>query len=93
MVKVHGNYCGPNWTAGQAKPASMIDDLPYVAPIDALDAGCLRHDRDCKNGCTSAGDRRLRNTALAVAATNPRLRNIALFVALGMEGAARTRKR
>ena len=71
----------------------MIDRLPYVAPIDALDAGCLRHDRECKNGCTAAADRRLRNVALTVAATNPRLRNLALFVALGMEGAARTRKK
>ena len=93
MVKVHGNYCGPNWTAGQNKPASMIDDLPYVAPIDRLDAGCLVHDRECKNGCTAKADRKLRNVALSVAATNPRLRPIALFVALGMEGAARTRRK
>lgn len=73
----------------------MIDSLPYVAPIDALDAGCMRHDRECKDGCTAAADRRLRNVGLTVAATttNPQLRAVALFVALGMEGAARTRKR
>lgn len=92
MAKLHGNYCGPNWTAGQSKPASMIDDLPYVAPTDALDAACLRHDRSCKNGCTAQGDSKLRNAALAIALTNPRLRNVALIVAAGMTVAAPTRR-
>ena len=92
IVRIHGNYCGPNWTAGQAKPASMIDSLPYVKPTDALDAACLEHDRSCKNGCTAKGDSKLQVAALAVALTNPRLRNVALLVAAGMTVAAPTRR-
>lgn len=92
MVRIHGNYCGPNWTAGQRRPAKDIDKLPYVAPTDALDAGCLEHDRTCsKGGCTKEGDLKLRNTALLVAFTQPRLREVALLVAAGMTAAARTR--
>jgi len=92
MVKIHGNYCGPNWTAGQAKPASMIDSLPYVKPTDALDKACLDHDRSCsKSGCTSKGDLRLRNAALLVAVTNPSLRSKALLIAASMEAASRSR--
>lgn len=92
MVRIHGNYCGPNWTAGQAKPASMIDQLPYVAPTDALDAGCLEHDRSCsKGGCSATADLRLRNVALGVALVNPLLRPKALAIAAAMEVASRRR--
>ena len=94
MVKIHGNYCGPNWTAGQPKPASMIDSLPYVAPRDALDAACLQHDRDCsKGGCSAKGDTQLRNKALRIALTNPTLRPVALLVAASMSVTAPRRDR
>jgi hypothetical protein len=94
MVRIHGNYCGPNWTAGQAKPASMIDRLPYVAPTDALDKACMEHDRSCsKNGCSTEGDNKLRNAALVIALTQPRLREVALLVAAGMTVSAPTRSR
>ena len=92
IVRIHGNYCGPNWTAGQAKPACEIDNLPYVAPTDLLDAACLDHDRSCVNGCTAKGDTALRNAALVIALTNPRLRNTALLVAASMTVAAPTRR-
>jgi len=66
--------------------------IPYVKPVDALDAGCEAHDRDCADGgCSSAGDRRLRNTALLVAATNPTLRAKALLIAVAMDYAQRRR--
>ena len=91
LVKIHGNYCGPNWTAGQRKPASLIDALPYVAPTDALDAACLEHDRSCKNGCSSKGDLKLRNAALMVAVQNPKLRPVALAIAASMQVASRGR--
>jgi len=92
MVRIHGNYCGPNWTAGQRRPAKDIDKLPYVPPTDALDRACLDHDRDCsQGGCSKKGDLKLRNTALLVAFTQPRLREVALLVAAGMTAAARTR--
>lgn len=92
MVRIHGNYCGPNWTSGQAKPASMIDQLPYVKPVDALDAACRQHDISCsKGGCTAKGDRVLRNKALGVALVNPRLREKALLIAVAMAAAEKTR--
>ena len=92
MVRFHGNYCGPNWTAGRPVPASMIDQVPYVAPTDALDRACLQHDRACsKGGCTSSADRRLERAALAVALTNPALRAKALTVAAAMAVAQRSR--
>jgi len=94
VVKVWGNYCGPNWTAGQARPAKDIDKLPYVAPTDALDSACMQHDRACsKNGCTSAADRKLRNTALLLAFTQRRLREPALLIAAAMSAAEKTRTR
>lgn len=94
MVKIHGNYCGPNWTAGLARPASDIKKLPYVAPTDALDAACRQHDLACsEGGCSSKADTRLRNSALLIALTQPRLREVALLVAAGMTVAAPTRKR
>lgn len=94
MVRIHGKYCGPNWTAGRAIPASEINSVPYVAPTDRLDAACLAHDRDCADGgCSSTGDRRLRNAALMVALTNPLLRQKALLVAAAMTATAPRRER
>ena len=94
MVKVWGNYCGPNWTAGQARPAKDIDKLPFVKPTDRLDQACLEHDRTCsKGGCSRAGDRKLRNTALLLAATSPSLREPALLIAASMLVAEKTRTR
>lgn len=92
MVRIHGNYCGPNWTAGQRRPAADIDKLPYVAPTDALDAACRTHDKSCsKGGCTAAADIKLRNRALFIAATSPQLREPALLIAAAMTVAAPTR--
>jgi hypothetical protein len=94
MVKVWGNYCGPNWTAGKNAPASSIDSLPYVAPTDDLDAACMAHDRDCsKGGCSAKGDTRLRNAALRIAILSPSLREPALLIAAAMTATAPTRKR
>ena len=94
MVKVWGNYCGPNWTAGQARPAKDIDKLPFVEPTDALDRACMQHDRSCsKGGCSRAGDRKLRNTALLLAITNPKLREPALLIAGAMTAAEKTRRK
>ena len=94
MVRIHGNYCGPNWTAGQARPAADIDKLPYVAPTDELDAACLKHDRACSsNGCTKKADLQLRNTAIILAARNPQLRQKALLIAAAMQAVAPRRER
>lgn len=96
LVKIHGNYCGPNWTHGRAIPASQYALYPEVKPIDALDRACQLHDKDCSmGGCSRKGDNRLRNRALAVAAvtSDPVLRTTALLVAGGMTFTAPRRTR
>ena len=45
MVRYHGNWCGPGWTAGQYKDADeLTEEDIHVPAIDALDACCKRHD-------------------------------------------------
>ena len=45
MVRYHGNWCGPTWTAGQIKEASELTDEDRKVPaIDQLDACCKEHD-------------------------------------------------
>lgn len=39
-MRYHGNYCGPNWSAGLHQ-ASVISDVPA---IDEFDATCKEHD-------------------------------------------------
>ena len=53
---IHGNFCG-------------IGARPGVAPIDALDAACMRHDACTKTGSlpTCACDERLMREATAIA--------------------------
>jgi hypothetical protein len=40
MVRFHGNYCGPNWSAGKAQ-ASVVSD---VVAVDEFDQTCKEHD-------------------------------------------------
>jgi len=65
LVKIHGNYCGPDWTAGK-----RIDARSYVLgggdfsvrPIDWLDRLCMAHDRGCGSsdlGCSRRDDQKL----------------------------------
>ena len=75
LVKIHGRYCGPDWTAGRAISAEdYLRDNPDTAKwpsgIDPLDNACKLHDISCaRNGqCTRAGD-----TALIRAANRRRL--------------------
>lgn len=96
IVKIHGNYCGPNWTHGRAIPASRYFEFDEVTPIDALDRACQAHDKDCSNGgCSSKGDRRLAQKALAVAlrTRNPLLARKAQAIAAAMAAASITRSR
>jgi len=39
-MKFHGNYCGPNWSAGEHQP-SVISSVPAV---DEFDETCRQHD-------------------------------------------------
>jgi hypothetical protein len=96
MAKIHGRYCGPNWTHGRNIPASQYALYPEVDPIDSLDKACQQHDKDCSmGGCSKKGDIRLRNRALAVAAvtSDPALRATALLIAGGMMFTAPRRTR
>jgi hypothetical protein len=60
LVKIYGNWCGPNWTGGVDKP---YDQIPVESlnklkpPMDTLDACCATHDMchaDCRGSfpCT-----------------------------------------
>lgn len=104
IVKIHGNWCGPNWTAGRS-----IDALTYKEQggqfnercVDKLDCACRKHDRDCANplGCSRKGDTKLIKTALAVSLNprnrllNPQLANTAALIATGITAARTTRRR
>ncbi len=96
IVRIHGNYCGANWTHGMAIPASRYFEFPEVTPIDALDRACQDHDKDCSNGgCSSKGDRKLAQRALGVAlrTRNPLLARKAQAIAIAMTAASLTRSR
>lgn len=52
--KVHGNYCGPGWTAGEWKDSTDPSVDWSVKPVDRADAACKKHDLDCSTGKCSA---------------------------------------
>ena len=61
MIKVHGNWCGPNWTGGKKLSAEEYAARGYSwnAPCtDALDCACRNHDRACSHpkGCSKKAD-------------------------------------
>ena len=104
MVRIHGNWCGPNWTAGR-----KIDALAYKKAggdfsepcIDALDCACRQHDNDCAHplGCSRRGDTALIKAALKVSANpvnrilRPDLANKAALIAAGITAARSRRQR
>jgi len=95
-MKIHGNYCGPNWTHGLNVPASDYNLYSEVAPIDRLDAACQSHDKECSHGgCSSRGDTALRNAALvvAVSSSDVQIRAIATSIAIAMHLVKDTRSR
>jgi len=91
LVKIHGNYCGPNWTGGKPLAANDPKVDWSVKAIDQLDQACKNHDLSCRNGCSSADDRRLARKATFISIINPRLAPIARAVAIGMWTASLTR--
>lgn len=101
MVRIHGQWCGPNWTQGKAQPASAAG-VDFTAPCDdALDCACRLHDKDCSHpfGCSSRGDSKLIEVALKEALNpinrlfRPRYADKAAAVAAGIQLAQLTRKR
>jgi len=93
MVKIHGKYCGPNWTAGKVLAAKNASDKDFqVKPIDDLDAACRIHDKDIRDkGNSFKTDTKLMNKAQKIANSpkySLKLRSKAQFIA---ESMARTR--
>ena len=101
MVKIHGQWCGPNWTQGKSQPANARG-VDFTAPCDdALDCACRTHDKDCAHpkGCSAKADRKLVAAALRYA-NNPINRLFrpgivlkAEAVAVGISAASLNRKR
>jgi RHS repeat-associated protein len=52
LKKIHGNWCGPNWTGGKEEPFIPSNDTPgyYAPPIDYVDIPCSNHDK-CYSKC------------------------------------------
>lgn len=104
MVRIHGNWCGPGWTAGRAIGALEYKEQggQFNEPcVDELDCACRNHDRDCadRDGCSRKGDTELIKTALKIA-LDPRNRlfrsdyaNKAGLIAAGITAARQGRKR
>ena len=68
MVRIHGRWCGPNWTNGKVQTAReyKLKGGTFLTPCDdKLDCACRTHDKQCsgKNGCSSAVDRKLMKSA------------------------------
>ena len=95
MVKIYGNWCGPDWTDGKNISARnyLLAGGDFRGPcIDKLDCACLQHDKGCsgKQGCTKAADRKLIRTANQILAnplyliTNPRMYAAARIVRDGI---------
>ena len=90
IVKIHGNWCGPDWTAGQKKPAKDLTPADRdVRCIDKLDCACRIHDIEVfqNGGRTKNSDDNLAGKAIRIAYDfkQPKaLRRKALLVAYGM---------
>jgi hypothetical protein len=101
MTRIHGQWCGPNWTQGKKQSANAAG-VDFNGPCDdALDCACRSHDKDCANpkGCSSTGDRKLIAAALRYANNpinrlfRPLITKKAEAVAVGISAASLTRKR
>jgi len=98
MVKIHGNWCGPNWTGGKRVSAAKYQGSWNAKAIDKLDRACRTHDKGCsKGGCCAADDAKLVRAAMKVALNpinmlfRPALVIKAQAVATGISIAAGTR--
>lgn len=43
--RVHGNWCGPDWTGGLREQYTPAHDKVYKSPIDYVDQVCMHHDK------------------------------------------------
>ena len=102
LVKIHGNWCGPNWTGGRKLDAEEYAKRGYSwesACTDALDCACRDHDRACSHpkGCSKKSDSALIKAAKKLELKpfeNEMLLGIALnpFASKAQRKKARTRR-
>ena len=91
--KIHGHYCGSNWTRNKNHPEAKMFQLDFVKPIDELDRACMLHDESIAiDGTSRSSDLALAKRAATIAILNPRLRTKAIAVATAMRLAAEFRK-
>jgi hypothetical protein len=98
VVRIHGNWCGPNWTNGKAISARDYllagGDFKGRA-VDRLDRACRQHDQACSgpNGCSARADRRLAVEAgiVSIISMDPLVRAKAKLIASGILAASLTR--
>ena len=68
LVKIHGNWCGPNWTGGQNVEAKDFTGDWNGPAVSKLDEACRLHDKECASrgdkGCCQEDDAKLIRTAL-----------------------------
>jgi RHS repeat-associated protein len=53
LVKVHGNWCGPDWTGGYKKEWNQLtpnEQQLAKLPIGPIDVSCMKHDK-CYASC------------------------------------------
>jgi len=73
LVRIHGNWCGPNWTGGQAVSAQDYQGSWNASAVDRLDQACREHDKQCgtsSRGCSRSSDDKLLQEARRISA-NP----------------------
>ena len=58
LVRIWGNWCGPNWTGGQRVSAQDYQGSWSSPAIDNLDTACRTHDKACSGpeGCSKKAD-------------------------------------
>ena len=83
-MKIHGQWCGPNWTGGRKLSAEEYAKrgFSWDAPCsDALDCACRAHDKACSHpkGCSKKAD-----TALITAARRLELSSLERIRLLGI---------
>jgi RHS repeat-associated protein len=79
LLKIYGNWCGPDWTGGRRESFVRHRVGFYAPPIDGLDAACAKHDicyykcrkahpcdSDCRSRCFRSCDDQLTSAAYAV---------------------------
>ena len=100
LVRIHGNWVGPNWTGGQNVSAEDYTGSWDYPAVDWLDRCARTHDKQCADGgCSASADRRMikcidkwfSNPFNPI--LHPRMSRLALSVREGIRLASYTRRK